>query len=377
MKLGRLLAWLMTVVSAVLITIGTLWPNQVALSMANIRPDLLDSSRSPQTAVESLLRQIGRRDFAGAYSSLDNKSEFTEAEFERDLTGSHGSLRTYATLDSFDVRSMPISGDETAVRANLRWSSVVGIFPEVRNLLVAKRGGRWQVAWPLVKEPALPPQVIPVNYLRWDVIYRGSQDDWGAQDVESPHVRIVAMRPVDRASGGVVVLGELLNEDVVPAYVTVKATLVAKDGSIIATEDAFDQMSHLLLPKQVTPFRIDFRDATMAKVDGVHMDPTASLVSASADPVISIEDQKLNLSAEPSLTGKLTNQSGQVVNVALVLATFYDNSGQIVWVSDQYANRALLPQTPVPFTVSFPADLAGKVANYRVIASTYRSDRLQ
>ena len=43
--------------------------------------------------------------------------------------------------------------------------------------------------------------MIPVNYLRWDVIYRGPGDDWGAQDVEAPHVRIVDMHPVQRAEG--------------------------------------------------------------------------------------------------------------------------------------------------------------------------------
>ena len=98
------------------------------------------------------------------------------------------------------------------------------------SLRVVKEGDRWQVEWPINREPKLPPQVIPVNYLRWDVIYRGAEDDWGAQDVESPHVRIVAMHPVDRG-GGTIILGELLNEDVVPAFVTVKATLLAKDGS--------------------------------------------------------------------------------------------------------------------------------------------------
>jgi hypothetical protein len=108
-----------------------------------------------------------------------------------------------------------------------------------------------------VKEQHVPPQVIPVTYLRWDVIYRGPEDDWGAQDVEAPHVRIIDMHPVERAAG-VVVLGELLNEDVVPAYVSVKATLLGKNGSPIATEDSFDKISHLLLPKQVTPFLITF-----------------------------------------------------------------------------------------------------------------------
>src|SRR5262249_55753621 len=153
-----------------------------------------------------------------------------------------------------DLSPLHSTSDQAQFKVNLRWASVVGTFRDVRNLQVLRLGEAWRVAWPLVKEATLPAQVIPVNYLRWDVIYRGAQDDWGQQDVESPHVRIVAMHPVDRQSSGVVILGELLNEDVVPAFATVKATLLAKDGSSLGTEDAFDEMSHILLPKQVTPF---------------------------------------------------------------------------------------------------------------------------
>jgi hypothetical protein len=100
-------------------------------------------------------------------------------------------------------------------------------------------------------------------------------------------------------------------------------------------------------------------------------------VAASADPVIGIEGQKLNPVPEPSLSGQLVNQSGQVVNVAHVIGTFYDSSGQIVWVADEYPSRALLPQTPVPFTISLPADVSSKVGSYRVVASSYSSSRFQ
>jgi len=34
-----------------------------------------------------------------------------------------------------------------------------------------RAGDQWQVVWSLAEEPKLTPQVIPVNYLRWDVIY--------------------------------------------------------------------------------------------------------------------------------------------------------------------------------------------------------------
>jgi hypothetical protein len=218
----------------------------------------------------------------------------------------------------------------------------------------------------------VPPQVIPVNYLRWDVIYRGAGDDWGAQDVEAPHVRIVDMHPVERADG-VVILGELLNEDVVPAYVSVNATLLSKSKATIASEGSFDKISHILLPKQVTPFLIKFPNVSLSDVGSIRMDPVSSLIAASADPVIEIGNEQLHPAPDASVTGQLINQSGQIVNVAHVLATFYDKSGQVVWVADQYVDQALLPQIPVPFQIHIPQDLAKNVSTQRTVIATYQS----
>jgi hypothetical protein len=375
-KSGRLLLAFILLATAVLVAIGLMWPNQSGSGVADAKASLMGSATSPAQAATNLLRLIARRDWKSAYESLANKNEVSESDFMRDLTGSYGSLRTYASLDGYDVRAQHATSEEAKVRATLHWASVVGTFDDKREMDVVRNGNHWQVSWPVVKEAKLPPQVIPVNYLRWDVIYRGAEDDWGVQDVEGPHVRIVAMHPVDRA-GGIVVMGEVLNEDVVPAFVTVTATLLDANGKALATEDSFDKISHILLPKQVTPFRIDFRKVRLSQVDSVRMQPSTSLVPASADPVIGIESQKLNPVPDSSLTGTLVNQSGQVVNVAHVLGAFYDNNGQIVWVADEYPSRALLPQTPVPFRISLPADVSSKVGSFRVITASYIVSRFQ
>ncbi|MGA9527404.1 MAG: hypothetical protein WBS24_04755 [Terriglobales bacterium] len=376
MNWGRFLAIFVAVVTVALVAAGAIWPNQTGSGMTGIRDQLIASSSSPKDAVSGLMQQIARRDWPAAYEGLANKSEFSESAFITDVTGSYGGLRTYATLDGYEVQPLRSSSDKANVRAKLRWASVVGTFYDSRDLPLVKNGSRWQVSWPIVKQERVPPQVIPVNYLRWDVIYRGPEDDWGAQDVEAPHIRVVAMHPVDRA-GKVIVMGEVLNEDVVPAFVTVKATLLGKNGAAIATEDSFDKISHILLPKQVTPFRIDFPNAQLSNVDSIRIQPDSSLVPASADPVIAIEGQKLNGVPDSSLTGDLVNQSGQVVNVAHVIGTFYDRSGQIIWVADQYPSRALLPETPLPFDITVPPDISGKIGSYRVVASTYISSRFQ
>jgi len=377
MNNGRWLALFITAATVVLIVISILHPNESAVALADAgTTGLLRPSSTPQAAVENLARQIGQRQWGSAYSRLANKGEFTEQEFVRDLTGTYISLRSYATLDHFEVRPLHASADEAQVQLKLYWSTVVGTFTDTKDLHVVRNGDRWQAEWPLVKESRVPPQVIPVNYLRWDVIYRGPEDDWGAQDVESPHVRIVDMHPLERGDG-VLVMGELLNEDVVPAYVSVKATLLAKNGSAIASGDSFDKISHLLLPKQVTPFLIPFANVSLSQVGSIRMDPTSSLIAASADPVIAIKDQQLNPAPGASLTGKLLDQSGQVVNVAHVLGTFYDKNGKLVWVADHYMDRALLPQIPASFTITLPPDIAGQVSSERAVVATYSSGGLQ
>jgi len=366
---GRLLAVILAATTVALVVIGTIWPSKSASAYAS-GEQFSGSAATPEAAVQTLGEQIRAQAWDRAYASLANKAEFTEGEFRRDLTSAYPDLRTYATLDNFEVQPLHATDADANVRFKMQWSTVVGPSGSTRDLHLVKNGGKWQVEWPIQKVPVVPPQVIPVNYLRWDVINRMAGDDWGAQDVEAPHVRIVDMHPLQRAEG-LVLMGEILNEDVVPAYVSVSATLLSKDQKPIATEGSFDAISHQLLPKQVTPFLIRFPNVSLSDVKSVRMSPFSTLISASADPVIEIQNAKLNPAPNASLTGELTNQSGQIANVAHVLGTFYDKSGQIVWVADKYVDHALLPQTPVAFNIHIPGDLAKEISSERTVVATY------
>ncbi|MFZ0814246.1 MAG: hypothetical protein WAM78_01940, partial [Candidatus Sulfotelmatobacter sp.] len=71
------------------------------------------------------------------------------------------------------------------------------------------------------------------------------------------------------------------------------------------------------------------------------------------------------------LKGELVNESGRPVNIAQVLAAYYDDLGKVIWVSDGYVDQALMPQVPVPFAVDIPDDIAGRLKNYRVTVNHY------
>jgi hypothetical protein len=359
------LALLLTVSTVVLVAIA--W-----LQSGGMKQHAMFSAATPEQAAQALMTDIQSHNFQRAFHALDPSSDIDQASFVRDLAGSDGSLRTYSTLQNADVSPLHADQDEALVRVRMTWSSAVGSLDDVRDLHVRRDGSVWRVVWPKPAFSNVPPQVLSVNYLNWDVIGRNTSQAWGAQDVESPKVRITSMNAISRP-GRVVIVGEIENEDTIPAYVNVNATLLKADGSPIDEEGSFDLISHVLLPKQISPYRVDFPGIRMDAVKSVLMDARALLVPASADPVIAVSDQALGKDGlnRNILKGQLVNESGRPVNIAQVLAAYYDNTGKVIWVSDGYVDQALMPQVPVPFAVDIPDDIAGRLKTYRVIVNHF------
>jgi hypothetical protein len=334
------------------------------------------AASTPDGAVHAMLANVKTHNWQRAYSYVNPASNTDFQTFLRDLEGRDGSLRSYSQLEGVDTRVLHESDTDAVVRTEMKYSTAVGAFYDTRDLKLVKSDRDWKINWLAVKEPSVPPQVIPVNYLRWDIVWRGAGDDWGAQNVQDPNVRIISMNPVER-DGSVIIMGEVQNEDTVPAFVSVGATLVGKNGQDLAEESSFDRVSHVLLPKEVSPYRIDFPGMKLAQVKSVRMKPDHMLVPASADPVIGVLHQRVEKDAKGRtvLKGELLNESGQTVNIPHVLATFYDGAGRVIWVADGYVDRALLPQTPEPFAVEVRDELASNVQNYRVTVNEYSRNR--
>src|ERR1700694_643702 len=316
-------------VTAILIALALAGPGGSAKTFGIVSgsalPGFTPKAATPEQAVANLLIDVQRRNWDRAYSELaktENRADATS--FKRDWTGTDGSLRTFSNLEAYDARPLHATADEAQMRLQLRWTTPVGPIQEVRDVEVKRDRDAWRVAWPQIQLPSVPAQVIPVNYLRWDLVSGGADDEWGSRSIDAPHVRIISMNAVDSADGSIV-MGEVVNEDTIPAFVNVNATLVDGSGNAIDEERSFDQIAHVLLPKQVSPYRVDFPKISLKNVKNVRMDVKVTLVPASADPVIGVMNQKLDPDAQGKtvLRGELLNQSGQTVNIPHVIASFY------------------------------------------------------
>jgi hypothetical protein len=375
-----LLPVILVVVTAALMVLGLTTTGHaggtVGIAAGSAMYGLTPKPSTPEQALTNLLVDVRRHNWDLAFSTVSSRNISDEQSFIQDWTGSNGDLRSFSNLENFELRPLHITNDEAQLRVHLHWTTPIGPLEDVRDFHLQREGDTWKTVWPKAQTTNLPAQVIPVTYLRWDLVSGGAEDGWGSKNVDAPHVRIISMNAVE-FSGGAVVLGEVVNEDTIPAFVNVNATLMDGSGNAIDDESSFDKIAHVLLPKQVTPYRIDFPTVALKNVKNVHMDVKATLVPASADPVIGVMNQKIDtdFQGKSVLSGDLLNESGQTVNIPHVIASFYDNNGKVVWVADGYVERALLPQTPAPFTVEIPKTLAAKVQNFHVVVNQYSLGR--
>lgn len=370
----------LVVVTAVLMVLAVFGVGQASGGVAtgSVMPSLGGGAKTdtPEGAATNFLTEVQRRNWGRAYAALSKTSAVDQQSFTQEWTGSNGGLRTFSSLEKFDVRPMHATDADADMRVRLHWTTPVGPLEEVRDLHLNHEGDGWKILWHKMQMPSVPSQVVPVTYLRWDLVSGGSDDEWGSHNVDAPRVRIISMNAVDSAEGSVV-MGEVVNEDTIPAFVNVNATLVDAAGNPIDDESSFDKIAHVLLPKQVSPYRVDFPKISLKNVKNVRMDVKVTLVPASADPVIGVMNQKLDPDAQGKtvLRGELLNQSGQTVNIPHVIASFYDNTGKVVWVADGYVDRALLPQSTESFAVEIPKGLAGKVQNFHVLVNQYSLEK--
>lgn len=345
----------------------------VGVAAGSALPGFSTNASTPEQAVNNFLFDIQRRNWDRAFSNIERTSDtLNEQSFIQEWIGSNGGLRSFSSLERFETRPLHATDSDAQMRVRLHWTTPVGPVEDVRDFRLARRGDTWKVIWDEAPKPNVPAQIVSVNYLRWDLVTGSAGEEWGSHNVDAPNVRIVSMNAVDSA-GGAVVMGEVVNEDTVPAFVNVNATLVDGSGSTIDDESSFDKILHVLLPKQVTPYRIDFPHVSLSKVKNVRMDVKATLVPASSDPVIGIMNQKVEKDAQGHsvLHGELLNESGQTVNIPHVIASFYDNNGKVIWVADGYVESALLPQSTESFAVEIPQSLAGRVQNFHVVVNQY------
>jgi len=163
----------------------------VGVASGSALPGFSPKANTPEQAMANVLLDVKRRNWDRAFVGVSKTSGVDERAFIEDWTGSSGSLRTFSNLEGFESRPLHATNDEAQMRVRLHWSTPVGPEEEARDFRLMREGDTWKVVWPHTETASVPAQVIPVDYLRWDLVSGGAEDEWGARNVDAPHVRIL------------------------------------------------------------------------------------------------------------------------------------------------------------------------------------------
>src|SRR5262245_33046427 len=108
----------------------------------------ISTGATAEEAVQALMADIQARDWDRAYSRLDRSNDVQETAFVRDIAGSDGSLRTYGSLQGFDIYPLRADEAQAVMRVRMKWSTAVGPIDDTRDLQVRRDGSVWRVQWP-------------------------------------------------------------------------------------------------------------------------------------------------------------------------------------------------------------------------------------
>ena len=166
---------IIVVATVVLVAVGLLGAGQtktgtIGFASGAVLPGLTTKADTPEQAVTNLLKDVQKRRWNAAYEALSKTSGVDEQTFREEWQGSNGSLRTFSNLEGSELRPVHATNDDAQIRARLRWTTPVGPTEDVRDFHLHRESGIWKVVWPKQQVESVPAQVVPVTYLRWDLV---------------------------------------------------------------------------------------------------------------------------------------------------------------------------------------------------------------
>jgi len=152
----------------------------VGIASGSALPGFSEHASTPEQALSNFLQDVQRRNWDRAFASVERTSDaVNKLDFIQEWTGTNGGLRSFSSLEKYEARPLHATNSEAQMRVRMQWTTPVGPVEDVRDFQLAHRGDEWKVVWNQTPPPNVPAQIVPVNYLRWDLVSGTSSDQWG------------------------------------------------------------------------------------------------------------------------------------------------------------------------------------------------------
>lgn len=333
------------------------------------------SQISPENVVKAYYNALDFKEFNKAHSFIMPDDDYPVSQFLLELSVSDGILNSYGKIDGIVMDVIAQENKKAKIKAKIKWITPLEIITTEHLHTIQKKQGKWYLL-PERINPDLPPdQFLTTNktiYYKQGRRRVTTQQTHHEDVMKQPELEILSAKLIEY-NNEYMVIGEIQNLDNVPADVVVAATLYDKYSNTLASFSAKNVIKHKLLPKEVTPFKVNFEDIAWldkesAKPETFNPDEYTPATINSKPASFAIQSAgnvaTKDLHTDVSISGleiknntvnvTLYNFGLQEVTVPELLIYCYDDDKKLLYADHMYVQEGIRVQRKQHFTYPLP-----------------------
>ncbi|MEK6152178.1 hypothetical protein WIW50_02915 [Flavobacteriaceae bacterium 3-367] len=334
--------------------------------------------RAPENVLKAYYDAVDFKEFERAHTYLDPASEISLAQYMLEVSVSDGILSSHAKLDAIAVDILEQTANKARAQVRTEWVTPLEKIKKTFVHELNARDGRWYLR-PLAFDNNLPSDQLfsdnTTSFFNQGRRRITTQETHHEDILQQPVLEVLSAKLVKFGSQYAIV-GELQNVDHVPADVVIKASLYNNANVELANYNAKYHMKHKLMPKEITPFRINFEGVAWSKngerIPGTFNPEEFTPIQLREAPTkfdlqcagnvaqtdlykrLALQEVSLNKGA---MDGTLFNWGVQEVTIPQLLVSYYGKDRDLLWVDHQFLSEGVRVQRKQSFTY-VPRDMS-------------------
>lgn len=326
----------------------------------------------PEKIVVDYYNYLDIKHFANAHRLFGRQKSLSFEQYALEISVEDGILNSFAKLDKIKTSLSQKNDSIAIVKADATWITPLSSYNQTIEHLLQNKNGKWQLI-PKSFDLSIPadeafrrPTVQFFNQGK----RRVSTTTTNLEDVlDRPELNILQAKLIKRDSV-YSVIGEIQNTDNYPAHISINSVLYDKNGTKITSYSPLFYTNHKILPKEITPFRIDFEEVSeklsktfkpdayqpyVFKSEPISIKLFCQAVGEEREIYKNVDIQELIFDSEKKvLQGKLINSGIYEVTIPQLIISFYNQNDEIIWVEKSFLPYSVRPQRKETFEVKLP-----------------------
>ncbi len=330
------------------------------------------SQISPKNVIIAYYDALDFKEFQRAHSYINPESGKSISQFMLEISVTDGLLSSYAKLDSIAV-SIQKHTDSTALGfVATNWITPLKAITTFDTLEVHKEQGKWYIVPKPIDVDIAPDQLIIESntaYYNHGKRKITSEQTYHEDVLKQPVVEVLSATLV-KIDTTYAIVGEIQNVDNIPADISVTGALYTPQNKELARFNAKDVIKHKLLPKETTPYRINFENIAWLKENekkpktydpdsftAIELDEVPANFEIQVNANVATTD--LYQAVSPSqlyqhkdyANGYLFNPNTQAATIPQVLISYYNGFKELLWVDAVYIDESVRQQHKQSFSI--------------------------